>query len=355
MILNGHLGAMAFCGGVDLNEDRLDDTGHAAMYPFHDVHAKVEGPAVGDLNQTFIQRWDNHPTRPPRLPSPGAPFAPSPGSQYVQVSRTFPRLRYPFLPGVADLGTLNAVRRAIQRAQRFIYLEDQYATPYPGPYPYSAAADTVGILTDLLSALARIEYLVIVVPNHTDLPQGRYRRRNFIRSLRDAYPAKVFPFFLYREGTGSGGHLTSTTAAADLNLAPDGGGTTQASGSRTYPHEIYVHSKVWIIDDVYAKIGSANCNRRSLTHDTEIDIHIIDGAVISGARAFAQNLRLDLWGEHLNLSGAAGKYRLTDPTLALHYWQHLPTGARIRPYDENNDAGTSIPPFLWDVIDPDGR
>ena len=66
-----------YCGGIDLNPNRLDDDDHLARGPYHDVTAKVEGPAVRDLAITFKQRWDRDgagdalrlpdlPTRPPR-------------------------------------------------------------------------------------------------------------------------------------------------------------------------------------------------------------------------------------------------------------------------------------------------
>jgi phosphatidylserine/phosphatidylglycerophosphate/cardiolipin synthase-like enzyme len=75
-----------------------------------------------------------------------------------------------------------------------------------------------------------------------------------------------------------------------------------------YP--IYVHSKVTIVDDVWAAVGSANLNRRSWTHDSELTPAVLDerrdpreprdpGGLGDGARVFARQLRLDLMREHL--------------------------------------------------------
>ncbi|KAJ1283525.1 hypothetical protein BS78_03G134800 [Paspalum vaginatum] len=76
-------------------------------------------------------------------------------------------------------------------------------------------------------------------------------------------------------------------------------------------NQIYVHSKLMIIDDRMALIGSANINDRSLlgSRDSEIGIVIEDKEVVSSimdgrpweAGKFSLSLRLSLWAEHLGL------------------------------------------------------
>jgi phosphatidylserine/phosphatidylglycerophosphate/cardiolipin synthase-like enzyme len=193
----------------------------------------------------------------------------------------------------------------------------------------------------------------VVIPNHiNDIPQGKFRRQQFIEGLRAVdpkialgKPSKIQVFFLRRDR----GH------PGPGELGNEGGCEVCSGGpSPGMRDEIYCHSKVWIVDDIAAKIGSANCNRRSYTNDSELDIIVIDGALNNGARTFARNLRLALWGEHLNMS--ANSDRLMDHMQALTFWNDRPRGARVRPYNHNIEIGIEgernrLP---WDDIDPEG-
>lgn len=345
LVINGSLGAFAFCGGIDIATNRRDSPHHGAPGPWHDVQAKVEGPAVADLHRTFVDRWNNHPDRGrfPRLDEAAPPFTSDVGSVFVQVARTYPCAHPPAQQG--SITPLNAFLRAITKAKKFIYIEDQYLTPYPfeGPDIAAGPGDTVGILTALRGALQNIDYLLMLIPNYTDHPQNRLMRKQFINALRAVAADKVHVFYLY-EGPG--------TTARQGEVA-DEGGCSRCSGNPSSAHrnEIYVHSKVWIVDDICAKIGSANCNRRSYTYDSELDIVMVDGAVSNGARSFAQNLRLQLWGEHLRMQNDP---RLEDHKVALSFW--LANAGRVRPYQQDIPDDPAILNLVpWSQADPEGR
>ncbi|GEM_PF-5771838 len=78
----------------------------------------------------------------------------------------------------------------------------------------------------------------------------------------------------------------------------------------------FVHSKTWIFDDEFAVIGSANCNRRGMTHDSE-------AAVGVASRALAKRLRVSMLQSHLDVSTAPkGWYSVKD----LEQW---PSGIKI--------------------------
>ncbi|KAK8661784.1 hypothetical protein V6N13_091379 [Hibiscus sabdariffa] len=91
---------------------------------------------------------------------------------------------------------------------------------------------------------------------------------------------------------------------------------------------VYVHSKVMIIDDCAALIGSANINDRSLlgSRDSEIGVLIEDKEFVDSwmggnpwkAGKFASSLRLSLWSEHLGLHQGEIK-QIIDPITDSSY------------------------------------
>ena len=83
--------------------------------------------------------------------------------------------------------------------------------------------------------------------------------------------------------------------------------------------EVYVHSKVTVIDDVFMFIGSANLNLRSMHLDTELGI-------ITECRQVAQDLRQQLWGWHTAKDSEANPPLLdahNDVETAADRWEDL--------------------------------
>lgn len=174
----GHFG---FCGGIDLNPDRLDDANHLSRAPYHDVHTRVQGPAIRDLAISFEERWTQDGTGDP-LPvsTPVVADLGAPGSDIVQVARTY------FKPADAsralafapqgDRTIADSMLAGIAQAREFIYIEDQYLTP-PEVYRNALIAKV---------ANSEIKKLVIVIPGLTDQPFGEIVRSGLIASLRAA-------------------------------------------------------------------------------------------------------------------------------------------------------------------------
>ena len=79
------------------------------------------------------------------------------------------------------------------------------------------------------------------------------------------------------------------------------------------PHdwqEVYIHSKLMIIDDVFTTLGSANINERSMSVDSELNVCLEDPAV-------AKPLRRHLWGMH------TGREVLDDMSTTFEDWNKL--------------------------------
>ena len=141
-------GTHAFVGGVDpLIEkegefDRWDTPMHFfssllrrthdghSPHPWHDAHSLIEGPAAGDVETNFRQRWNDlvqrhemkadlivqeHPLAPP-VQSPSI----------VQVARTIPQHTYSFTPPGGIQGIAQLYANALGNTKRFVYLENQY-------------------------------------------------------------------------------------------------------------------------------------------------------------------------------------------------------------------------------------
>jgi phosphatidylserine/phosphatidylglycerophosphate/cardiolipin synthase-like enzyme len=139
-----------------------------------------------------------------------------------------------------------------------------------------------------------------------------------------------------------------------------------------------------VIDDVWAMVGSANLNRRSWTHDSEVACAVFDqerdsrhpvdpGSLGDGARVFARELRLRLWREHLGLVPDGSDAQLVDPVAGFDLWRA--TAARLQAWHDGGNQGPRPPgrirlhqvelaPALkarWAAvlyrvaIDPDGR
>ncbi len=355
---------VAFVGGIDIGHSRGDDDQHdgdpqaqpmAAVYgptpPWHDVQAAIRGPAVGDVEATFRERWDDpaaisrHPVgvladwarrdrrRADRLPDQ-LPDPPPCGTHAVQILRTYPYRRpsYPFAPA-GERSIALAYRKALTNAQQLIYVEDQYL--------WSAQ-----IAEQFAEALRRAPQLrlVAVVPR---------------------YPDQDGALSLAPSAAGQG-------QALEVLLQAGGERVTVYNLENAAGTPIYVHAKVCIIDDTWVNIGSDNFNQRSWTHDSELACAIIDTAAGSGSGGFARTLRLQLAAEHLE-SDTSGTAQLIDPApfsaafaraaAELDRWYDTgQTGARPPGRLRRHDPPRLAPATrLWagqvyrTFFDPDGR
>ena len=74
--------------------------------------------------------------------------------------------------------------------------------------------------------------------------------------------------------------------------------------------EVYVHSKVTIMDDTFTIISSANLNTRSMEKDSELGIILQTGEV-------TRDLRKRLWSLHTKKNAAANPDGMHDYNVAM--------------------------------------
>jgi phosphatidylserine/phosphatidylglycerophosphate/cardiolipin synthase-like enzyme len=308
-------GRVAFVGGIDLTRevtgdyDRWDTHQHPcasaerysqrtpATHPWHDVHTRITGPAVADVRRNIAQRWADLAARhnlpvdahwPSRLPDETP--APLTAGHEAQIIRTIPPKTYAFAPeGIA--GIKQAYLRALARAQRYIYIENQYLWPevYRGLDTLlfgGRSPDMEEVLAAMAAALRRGVSLALTLPDHPNC--GRRFTDGGVEELRQWARAAGAPERLHV--------FTLGNSEADAT-APGG----------TFYRPVYTHAKVAIVDDIWWTVGSANLNSRGLHSDAEINVAAADGTA-------ARELRLRLWNEHLR---SLPRETLIDPIAGL--------------------------------------
>lgn len=106
---------------------------------------------------------------------------------------------------------------------------------------------------------------------------------------------------------------------------------TVAENGQPTTEEVYVHSKVMIVDDKSCIIGSANINERSMTGDRDSEIAVlIDDTdmdesvrIASGAASvgkFAHSFRMKLFEEHFGVTPDSALYETYRDPVAYHAW-----------------------------------
>jgi len=325
----------AYVGGLDLSPSRFDHSPHdrlklgAHRWGWHDAAARLHGPAAVRVRETFRFRWQNTAALPPRHiarnlppqyfrlpsggvtainpveaprelpPAPPQPEHPAEGTA-VQVVRSYRPWRLYRHRGLRRMRRANVVRAGIQEiyhsmttaigaAERYIYLEDQYFHESPGGDPRFQ-------LYGRLRAAAHRGVKIILIGS------GR-------RDPADGGDSTVHPTVTHdlRRRV-----LARLPAAARRNVV------------MYRVDNLTVHTKLMLVDDVFASIGSANFFSRSMVGT---DSELTSTFVTTGP--LVRDLRVKLWAEHLRtpvddeLTPA-----LADLDTALGIWRRewLPAG-----------------------------
>ncbi|XP_027336367.1 phospholipase D alpha 4-like isoform X1 [Abrus precatorius] len=351
---------MSFVGGLDLYDGRYDTEQHSLFQtlireshcydfyqtnieraslnkggprmPWHDAHACVTGEAAWDVLTNFEQRWTKQCDPSFLVPSSTLEnLMPRESTSTlrernwkVQVYRSIDHV------SVGELFTKLTVERsiheayveAIRRAERFIYIENQY---FIGGCHWwkkdrHCGCNNLVPIEIALKVVSKIKakerfavYIVIPMwpegepesePVQDILHWTRETISMMYRLIGEAieesgepeHPRDYLNFFCLanREQKGPGEYLPPDSPHPE---------TQYWNAQKNRRFMVYVHSKLMIVDDLYILIGSANMNQRSMDgqRDTEIAIGCYQYEDVADNQMNLGDIhayRMSLWYEH---------------------------------------------------------
>jgi len=369
---SGRKRLIGFVGGVDITDGRYDnpeyplfktifslhagdfyqhctvgcDSNSGPRQPWHDIHARVEGPIVMDVLQNFTDRWirqnpklmdaifdvedDDDIELEAHAPEGfGGPFV-------VQLLRSISidsaimdedraHVCHRKYGRLIDDSIMRQYVNLIRNAVSFIYIENQYFLG--SAYSWLGDNDTLSphiipreLTQKIISKIEAREsfHVYICIPMYPEgdpatVPSQEILRWQF-RTMEAMYKRIAIAIEKAGCGTHPSDHLSFYCLGKGENLddlepvldilgspAPATGAEIVRESLR---HPIYVHSKLMIVDDDYIVIGSANINQRSLAgeRDTEICIGAFqpEHSIAEGPpRGAIHTFRMALWSAHL--------------------------------------------------------
>ncbi len=320
----GFDGQTAFLGGLNLNPNSMVKPGHHGEGQNHDVYIELVGSAVADVQHNFVQRWNESSEReikdgswghlantnlefPQQLPA-------ARGNTIVQIQRTMHSRRY--FDNHAPVGSkpfpiiegehTNFVQycSAINFAKRSIYIENQ-------------ALEVVEVIKALHQALARGVEVVVLLPVKPDVLVSPTEAQQAMLEARAALVG-----------------FENFTLAGIAGLSTDG-----------LRKPVWVHSKLMLIDDTWATIGSANLHRWSMFGNSELNAAIFSPETVRGFRValLEEHLGLDTSLlsdiQALHLFGKIARDNLNRFLSGGHAWQGLAIELDALTYASKNPKG----------------
>lgn len=271
---------VVFSGGMDValhrwdtREHKIDEPGrngpdNQEYGPFHDVQVVSSGPLVKHFAELAHWRWN----RIAEHPIETIPFA---DTGTGQIPHTWPDGVKPCftntpcaiartIPEMDDTELVQEVRHMlldlIDQAEKFIYIENQFAT----------REEIARAINARLKACPTLN--VIIVSSYD--PKGLFES--------EAYWASRITFKnLVEEGINDNRIMMTYSSIRDQQ------------GRMAFKR---IHSKVMAIDNQYLVIGSSNLSNRSMTLDTEVDL-VFHGDSDDNQRCI-EFIRNDLLAEH---------------------------------------------------------
>ena len=238
---------LAFCGGIDMTDDRWDTRAHSdadpgrvepggrAYGPWHDATTALAGPVAAVLGDLARERWQRAGGKPFRQPPTVETCWPERlpvdfEDVEVAISRTEPEMAGH--EAVHEIESLYC--DLIARAERWIYAESQY-------FASRRVAEAIAKRLEEENGPEIVILNPITADGWLEPIAMDTARARLVETLRRHDPYRRLR--LYHPFT-----------AADV--------------------PIYVHAKITIVDGEILRVGSSNFNNRSMGLDTECDVTI---------------------------------------------------------------------------------
>jgi phosphatidylserine/phosphatidylglycerophosphate/cardiolipin synthase-like enzyme len=351
--------AVGFVMGHNMLRDYWDTDAHdysselrTGFGPWQDLSTRVYGPVLWDLNENFCTAWtktqpwigSDQPIPASRLAiKPEAFEAPAEkhgSGEMAQICRTQPQEN--------ERSILEAYRLALSNARNYVYFENQY-------FRSSELAMLMRETRRKLKAKGwSRDFYVFVVTNIPDdngrmttyetlHALGKADRMPEIEKKQDGEEQNGDSAAIRRKDLEGMNIHVCTLKASGQQYHPGAAYATGTAGPMGLPgyavappsyttayKDIYVHSKLLLVDDVFFTLGSANVNVRSMEVDSELNVAMPSPDV---TKAWRQHL----WKIHTKRPPG------DEPAVEFVEWKNI--------MDKNRSAQRDMQPLVASLLE----
>ena len=228
LIVDGKVG---FTGGMNIADRHLAQSPEPPART-RDIHFKFEGPVVAQLEHTFLDDW--HFCTGDKTP-PGPPYDWSTSPKSAQASAACRAIAEG--PN-EDFNTLQTILvGAISSARKRVVI----ITPY-----FLPSREMIGAMQ---SAALRGAGVTLIMPEKNNLPYVHWATRKMLWEMTD-YGIDAY-----------------------------------------YQPPPFAHTKLFLVDDFYAQVGSANLDPRSLRLNFELNVEVFDRVLVQRLTDYTESIR----------------------------------------------------------------
>jgi phosphatidylserine/phosphatidylglycerophosphate/cardiolipin synthase-like enzyme len=288
---------VAFVGGINISDFYQNPPSHPGDQRAHDAFCRIDGPLVADVERNFVGRWNDEFPRfnnfvaaanaaklgkyqiSNQLPISALTLSgtvpPAAGQSTAQLHRTVcTGISSSMTPVTVRDDVMKSYQRVISLANDYIYIENQYVR----------VASLASWINQRFQANKSLQVIIVVPVLPEEIEEGR---GDPITIKGVMIETDTFKQLQQSLGRNLGIYSLVQNSPVPKDASASKKGLASYGSLRIYPH-----SKILMVDDAFASIGSANVNERSFNVDSEANVGWHDPESVKA-------LRQRLWGEHL--------------------------------------------------------